>query len=52
MFLYLVEDLMTLKNHNELSERCELCFIKVIRGNLSLKVASKMFCASFYIVCQ
>jgi hypothetical protein len=40
VFLYLVEDLMTLKNHNEPSERCELCFVKVIRGNLSLKVGA------------
>jgi hypothetical protein len=46
VFVYLFQNLMsqithmTLKNHNELSEWCELCFFKVIRGNLSLKVGT------------
>lgn len=44
MFAYLIQDLMaqitlmTLKNHIEQSEHCELWFLKVIRGNLSPKI--------------
>jgi hypothetical protein len=35
--------LMTLKNHIERSEHCELWLLKVIRGNLSLKIGLEMF---------
>jgi hypothetical protein len=29
-----------MKNYNEPSERCELCFVEVIRGNSSLMVGA------------
>jgi hypothetical protein len=34
---------MYLKNYVEQSEQCELWFLKVIRGNLSLKIGAEMF---------